>query len=149
MVYKKPSDYFQHIVGLISTAKSLEYVWYPVDFSPHKNNNLAGTIGTDDSRPLIFKKDGAKLAFIEEFEIINGVFSRRRYSIKYSNDKLTFRYDKDPKESYPEHALYHIHINEQDKPRLITHETSFEEILDFVNATYYDERSQDGRKTRS
>jgi len=148
MVYKKLVDYYNYILSTIHATETIEHTWHPIDFKTHKDNKIA-TIGTDPEKPLIFKQDRAHLTFYEEYEIIDEHVSRREYSINYSNNTLTFRYDKDPKESYPEHALRHLHINDQDKPRLITHETSFEEILDFLNATYYDERSKDGRKPRS
>jgi hypothetical protein len=99
--------------------------------SKNKRQGFVRSVGN-----LVFP-DGATLSFNEEIEIGANTLSRIRYSFHYSKGDYYFRYDKDPDSVRPfDHALCHLHVM-QEAPRYITHDTSFEEVFDFIMACFY------------
>lgn len=139
-------EYFDEFEGLLDKSGIV------TDRRALKKNLLAGSISAGDgiSRlgdppqgiPLV---NGAYLSFIEIIEVESGELKRNQYSYRYvsSDQEFAFRYDKDPrsqgtnfitnkkgqKEWHPE---CHLHYLDGEKPRYKTHETTLDEILQFI-----------------
>ena len=89
--------------------------------------------------------NGGFLSFIELVEVISGKLTRIQYTYRYvsENQDFVFRYDKDPRSKGTNyiknskgqeewHPECHLHYLDSEKPRYKTHETSLDEILEFV-----------------
>ncbi len=87
--------------------------------------------------PLAFK-DGSVLTVLEIIRIREDTVTRTEYSYEYRRpDGYYFRYDRDTKHYKPViHELCHLHVCKA-FPRLPTHDTNLEEILNFVIACFY------------
>lgn len=90
---------------------------------------------------LRFRDDGF-LRFQERIVIDEkDLISRLKYSYHYERKTAQgiyfFRYDKDPAAFVPLlHEDCHLHVN-QSAPRFPTHETSFQQVFDFVITQFY------------
>lgn len=136
MQHKDIRKYYKHLKSLISHAKVTNHEYAVFHREIQKKNYL---IQTYLEHPLRFS-DNAQLKFTEHITFEGGLLERKKYAIMYSRpDGFFFRYDKAPStESYPEHALCHLHVHPNERaPRFITHETSVEEVFNFIIATYY------------
>jgi hypothetical protein len=76
------------------------------------------------------------LSFIENVVIVNREIERVSYSFDYIRSDSFFRFDKDPKVVRLDHPLCHLHAHKEE-PRFPTHETSLEEVFQFILAVYY------------
>lgn len=128
------ADYFVHIRKK-PIAHRVENA-YTIRLVNHRKSKRIGTIHTKEGYPLVFT-DGATLRFTETIEIIDSQVHPLRYSYHYQRGDYFFRYDKDPDHArYPDHAECHLHANNEE-PRFMTHQTSFEEVFDFIIVCFY------------
>ncbi|MBC7813859.1 MAG: hypothetical protein H7175_22075 [Burkholderiales bacterium] len=87
--------------------------------------------------PHITFSDGAYLRFAELVVAEGRSIKRLKYSYHYEREGYFFRYDKDLERARPYcHHETHLHAN-QENVRFITHETSFEEVFNFIMKCFY------------
>ncbi|MDK1081377.1 MAG: DUF6516 family protein [Anaerolineae bacterium] len=115
------------------------------------NHILAGgaTRHQDEPSGIIFK-DGSFLSFIVIMDIVDDEPIMPKYTFRYTNREkgIIFRYDKDPRSAGSNilidnstgnktwHPECHLHFQDRDDPRYKTHETNFEEIIDFIKTSF-------------
>jgi transposase InsO family protein len=130
MHFRNVREYYNHVRSQVA-LKQLLSEYHKIQL--HIPNRNVGIVRADS----IEFSDGATLRFIEHVEIEGYTIQRHSYSYHYSKGEYFFRYDKDPLNSRPfVHAECHLHVNEEE-PRYITHETSIDEILEFIFACFY------------
>jgi hypothetical protein len=125
--------YYNHLKSIVSVKQVTNHE-YAVTHTPLPDG-LSYYIRTRESNPLTFI-DGATLRFREQLVLVNKQIQRIAYSYHYESSDSFFRYDKDPKVVNPTHALCHLHAY-REEPRFPTHETSLEEVFQFILAVYY------------
>lgn len=105
--------------------------WKLTSFNHSKQKRALGLLLAES----LFFEDGGILRFQEQFEISDGVVLRYKYSYGYKNAEREFRYDKDPLAANDHnHPLCHLHVSGHDDVRYRTHETSFQEVFEFILA---------------
>jgi hypothetical protein len=133
MAFNNLQDYHGFIVshvarhGLVSELHKIQLII--------RGNRYKGAV-----RGELTFSDSAKLSFIESIELDAGEIRRLKYSFHYTyGQHQFFRYDKDPVAANPPvHAECHLHVNDENGPRYITHETNFSEVFDFIIAHFYE-----------
>jgi hypothetical protein len=124
-------DYLRHIVsksGFPGESHKIRRI--PIS----KNIRAEGLIRTDS---IVFR-DGAFLRFEEKINIDSGAVKRLAYAYHYENSTYYFRYDKDKLRARGlAHAECHLHVSGHEDIRYLTHETHFEEVFEFILATFY------------
>ena len=132
------ADYFKHVKGLI--AATLQQRQMSNGEWVKGADQYSGTVKSPAGRFISFQ-DGATLMFRETVRIEQGTITREEYSFKYRCGNRgfpgEFRYEKDPtRECGIQHPLKHLQVTGS-KLRFPTHETTFEEILEFISANCY------------
>jgi len=136
MRFRTITEYYAHIKGKVARSG------YSDDWNAIKVKTESKTRGIVQAVALEFT-DGATLRFFEEIELDgNGTVHRLSYSHHYEcledGSPFFFRYDRDPLHIVPiSHEEYHLHVNRKE-PRFKTHATSFDEVVDFILACFYE-----------
>jgi hypothetical protein len=124
-------EYLRHIVaksGFPTESHNIRRI--PIS----KDIRTEGLIRTDS---IIFR-DGAFLRFEEKINIDSGTVKRLSYAYHFERATYYFRYDKDPLRARGlAHAENHLHVSGHDDIRYLTHEMNFEEVFEFILATFY------------
>jgi len=136
MAYRDIGEYHAHVINVVVNS-DLTNEWHKIKLvgkKGKKKNSKEGSCYTKDGIRL---NDGAIIILRETIIIEDGRVNRKRYSYQYTKGDYFFRYDKEPDAArHPDHALCHLHAN-QEEPRYISHETSLEEFIEFVKASFY------------
>jgi len=117
---------------------------------PNSRSISAGTFTrTWDEPSGIRFVDGSYLSFREEVDVIDGKLVVTGYTYRFvsNNQSFTFRYDKDTRQGetnvwkQPDgnmmwHPTSHLHFQDIEEIRYKTHETTLEEILNFVRMCF-------------
>jgi hypothetical protein len=134
MPYNDIKAYYNFLKSMISHPKVTNH-HHIVRVVVDKRNQNAGTVFTPRHQPLLFA-DGASLSLQEDILLVNREIQRVKYSYHYERGNDFFRYDKDPSVVRVDHSLCHLHAH-QEEPRFPSHETSLEEVFQFIIAVYY------------
>jgi hypothetical protein len=134
MPYKNNQDYYNQLKGIISHPKVTNH-HFAVQIIHDSQNRDKAVVWTRPNHPLTFI-DGAILRFTEDIVFVNREIERIEYSYHYVRENIFFRYDKDPAVIRTDHALCHLHAH-QEEPRFPSHDTSLEEVFQFILAVYY------------
>lgn len=132
MPFRNIRDYYNYVTNLVA-RKNLQSEVHKIRLRPYTKSRA--TIRADE----ITFADGGALRFSETVFINDRrevIYEHYSYQFRHNDDSF-FRYDKDSQRKQPYiHAECHLHVDAEE-PRYITHETSFEEVLEFIWACFY------------
>lgn len=133
MSFRNVQEYYRQVCSLVA-RKNLQGELHKISYIP--NSRDRGTVRGD----YVTFSDGGTLRFSEKVSIsTDREVVRENYSYHFERDGSYFRYDKDTLRAEPYvHAECHLHVNGEE-PRFITHETGFEEVLEFIWACFYND----------
>ena len=134
MPYKDNQDYYNQLKSIITHPKVTNH-HFAVQIIHDTQNRDKAIVLTRPNHDLRFV-DGAVLRFKEDILLVSREIKRLTYSYHYERENTFFRYDKDPSVIRTNHALCHLHAHNEE-PRFPTHETSLEEVFQFILAVYY------------